>query len=380
MKFETKAIHAGQEPDGGTGATVIPIHLTTTFTQHEIGGTPPWEYSRTGNPTRHALESCLAAHDEGSYGLAFSSGSAASAAVLSILSPGDHVVSSEDVYGGTRRLFEHVLRPAGIDFTYVDGRNPADFAGAFRPETRLVWIETPSNPLLHLTDIEAVADLARARGIPVVVDNTFASPWLQQPLRLGADVVVYSTTKYINGHSDAVGGAVVTSSDRIHERVRFYQNAAGAVPGPFESWLTLRGAKTLAVRMNRHGENAMQVAEFLSYRPAISRLVYPGLKTHPQHDLARRQMRGFGGMLTIDLRGGVEAAQLFVSRLKIFSFAESLGGVESLVCHPETMTHASIPAAERRRRGISPGTIRISVGIEDPADLTADLEQALEGL
>lgn len=380
MRFSTRAIHAGQSSEPTTGATIVPIYQTSTFTQAGIGEEPPYEYSRTGNPTRAALEQCLAALDEGRHGLAFASGSAATAAVMSVLRPGDHVVAADDLYGGTYRYFERVLRPQGVTITYVDGRNVAEFEAAFGPATRVAWLETPTNPLLQLVDIEAVAARARPRGVLVAVDNTFATSFLQKPLALGADIVVYSTTKYVAGHSDVVGGAVVVNSAGLHEQIKFYQNAAGAVPGPFDAWLTLRGVKTLAVRMRQHSENAGELARYLRDHPRVRAVHYPGLPDHPQHSLAARQMSGFGGMVTLQLAGGREEANRFVKSLRLFSYAESLGGVESLVCHPATMTHASIPVADREKRGITEGTLRLSVGIEDVSDLRGDLEQALRGV
>lgn len=377
MKFATKAIHAGQPPDPVTGATITPIYLTATFTQEEIGKHKGYEYSRTGNPTRTALEQCLAALDDAEYGLAFASGSAATAATLSILRPGEHVIAAADLYGGTYRYFERVAKPGGISFTYVDGRDPEEFERAMEPRTRLVWIETPTNPLLQLVDIAAVAAICKARSARLAVDNTFATSFFQKPLALGADIVVYSTTKYIGGHSDVVGGAVVTNDRILHKQIKFYQNAAGAVPGPFDAWLTLRGVKTLAVRMPRHAENALQIARFLQERPEVAAVYYPGLPNHPQRKLAVRQMSGFGGMVTFQLHGGREQANAFVKALQVFSFAESLGGVESLVCHPATMTHATYPPEDRLKRGITEGTIRLSVGLEDVEDLIADLDQAL---
>lgn len=376
--LSTRAIHAGQGPDTATGATITPIYLTSTYTQAGIGDDHAYEYSRTGNPTRTALETCLAALEGGAHGLAFASGSAATAAVLSTLRPGDHVLAGDDLYGGTYRLFETVWRPLGVELTYVDAREPGAFERAARPSTRLFWLETPSNPLLRLADIAAISDEARAAGARLVVDNTFATPVFQQPLALGAHVVVHSTTKYLGGHSDVIGGAVITDDDEFHERLKAYQNSAGAVPGAFDAWLVLRGLKTLTVRMQRHAENGARVATFLAQHPRVHDVVYPGLPTYPQRDLAGRQMSGHGGMVTLALPGGHREVDAFVRALRLFSFAESLGGVESLVCHPETMTHAAIPAEERRRRGITPGTVRLSVGIEDAEDLVADLEQALE--
>lgn len=363
-----------------TGATILPIYQTSTYTQQEIGKHRGYEYSRTGNPTRAVLEECLASLEEAQYGAAFASGVAATTAVLSLLRPGDHVVAAEDLYGGTYRLFEKVYTPFGITFTYIDGRQPEEFAKAARRETKLVWVETPTNPLLRLTDIEAVSRVCRDRKISLAVDNTFATPYLQKPLLLGADLVVHSTTKYIGGHSDLVGGAVLTNNAALIRDVKFYQNAAGAVPGPFDCWLALRGIKTLSVRMRRHVENAQKIAEYLSGHSKVEAVFYPGLPDHPQHDLASRQMNGFGGMLSFRIRGGREAVNSFVKSLKIFAFAESLGGVESLACYPPAMTHGSIPAEERLKRGITDGLIRLSVGIEDVEDLIDDLEQALSAV
>ncbi|MBI4678923.1 MAG: cystathionine gamma-synthase [Elusimicrobia bacterium] len=378
MKFETLAIHAGQEADPATGATITPIYQTSTFTQEGIGRHKGFEYSRTGNPTRAALERCLAALEGAEHGCAFSSGMAAIAGVLSMLRPGDHVVSAADLYGGTYRYFEKVAKPNGIAVSYVNARDPENVRRALRAETRLLWIETPTNPLLELVDVAAAARIAKVRGVKTAVDNTFASPYFQRPIGLGADIVVHSTTKYVGGHSDMVGGAVLTSDKAVHEAVRFHQNAAGGVPGPFDAWLALRGLKTLAVRMRRHEENALAVAGRLRKHPRVESVIYPGLPDHPQHDLARRQMSGFGGMVTFRLRGGRAAADAFFRALKVFSYAESLGGVESLACHPATMTHASLPAEERERRGITEGTVRLSVGIEDAEDLLADLDWALK--
>lgn len=377
MKFATRAIHAGQPPDPSSGSTVIPIHLSTTYTQRGIGEHLGFEYSRTGNPTRAALETCLAALEGARFGLAFASGLAATRAVASLLKPGDHLVAGNDLYGGTYRLFERLLRPVGIDTTYVDARDPAAVGAALRDDTRLVWLETPTNPLLQLCDIAAVARQLRRRKVLLAVDNTFATPALQQPLALGADLVVHSTTKYLGGHSDVVGGAVLTSDEQVHEVLKFHQNAAGAVPSPFDAWLTLRGVKTLEVRVARHLENARAVADYLSSHPKVRKVHYPGLKAHPQHALARRQMRGFGGMVSFSLAGGRPAAERFARSLQVFSFAESLGGVESLCCHPATMTHGSIPEAQRKKAGIDGSLFRLSVGLEAPDDLIADLAQAL---
>jgi len=377
MKFPTRAIHAGQAPDPLSGAVIAPIHPATTFAQEEIGRHKGFEYSRTGNPTRRALEDCLASLEEGAYGLAFASGMAATTAVLSLLRPGDRIIAIEDIYGGTYRMFEQVYSHYQVSTTYLDMKDMAALEKAIRPETRLVWIETPTNPLLQVVDIAAIAAVCREKGVLLAVDNTFASPYLQIPLALGAHIVVHSTTKYINGHSDAVGGAVITNDRDVFKKIKFYQNAAGAVPGPFECWLTLRGVKTLAVRMRAHNENALAVAQFLERHPDVEAVHYPGLENHPQHELAKRQMRGFGGMVTFQIRGGAKEANTFFKALKLFSFAESLGGVESLACYPSAMTHGSIPAGERERRGITAGTIRLSLGIEDAEDIIADLDQAL---
>lgn len=377
MKFATRAIHVGQEADPTTGATVPPVYLTSTFTHEEVGKNKGYEYSRTGNPTRAALEQCLASLEEAEYGLAFASGSAASAAVLSLLRPGDCILAAEDLYGGTYRLFEEVLRPMGVSTVHVDGRDPAAFGKALSSSIRMIWVESPTNPLLQLVDLAQVAAIAHGAGVPLVVDNTFATPYNQRPLALGADIVVHSTTKYIGGHSDVIGGAVVTNAEDTYRSLKFYQNAAGAVPSPFDCWLLLRGVKTLGVRMDRHQANAMRVAEFLAEHPRVKSVIYPGLESHPQHALAGQQMDGFGGMVTFRIDGGRGEANRFFRSLELFSLAESLGGVESLACHPATMTHGAIPAAERERRGITEGTIRLSVGIEDAEDLVADLDHAL---
>jgi len=380
MRFSTAAIHAGQGPDPATGATIVPIYQTSTFTQSGPGEHLGYEYSRSGNPTRTALETCLAALEGAAHGMAFASGLAAETAVLSLLGPGDHVVAAEDLYGGTVRLLDRIVAPLGIAVTYVDSTDLEAVRVAFGPSTRLVWVESPSNPLLHITDIAAVAGIAHAGHAQLVVDNTFATPYLQRPLEHGADVVVHSTTKYIGGHSDVVGGAVLTSDPEIHARVAFYQNAAGGVPGPFDAWLTLRGLKTLAARMRQHEENARVIAEYLDGRAGVEAVHYPGLPSHPGHDLAARQMDGFGGMVSVRLRGGRRAADAFLRALRVFSLAESLGGVESLACYPAEMTHASLSAAERERRGVSGGLVRLSVGIEDVEDLLEDVERALDSV
>jgi cystathionine gamma-lyase len=379
--FSTRAIHAGQDADPATGATVVPIYATSTYTQEAPGKHKGYEYSRSGNPTRAALEACLASLEGGERGLAFASGLAATTAVLATLKPGDEVAAAADLYGGTFRLLERVFKPWGLIARYTEDPSPAGFANILTPATRLVWLETPTNPLLQIVDIAAIAELVRRkpqgdRNIVLAVDNTFASPYLQQPLRLGADLVVHSTTKYLGGHSDVIGGAVIGSADLL-QSIAFYQNAAGGVPGPFDAWLTLRGIKTLAVRMERHCANAQRLAEWLSKQPQVARVYYPGLTSHPGHELARRQMRDFGGMISVSVKGGKEAALKLLTRTKLFSLAESLGGVESLIGHPATMTHASIPADIRQARGIDDGLVRLSVGIEDVDDLQEDLRQAL---
>lgn len=374
--FSTRAIHAGQDADSATGATVVPIYATSTYTQAGIGQHKGYEYSRSGNPTRTALETCLAALEGGERGLAFASGLAATTAVFSVLRPGDEVAAAADLYGGTFRLLERVFKPWGLVARYTDDAAAAGFAKIITPKTKLVWIETPTNPLLQILDIAAIAELAHKNSAKLAVDNTFASPFLQQPIRLGADIVVHSTTKYLGGHSDVVGGAVIGPRELV-EPIKFYQNAAGGVPGPFDAYLTLRGIKTLALRMERHCANARTLAEWLPTHPLVDRVYYPGLPTHPGHALAKRQMRDFGGMISLRLNGGAEAARRFLSRTKLFSLAESLGGVESLVCHPATMTHASIPADVRIARGVDDGLIRLSVGIEDVDDLRHDLQNAL---
>lgn len=377
MKFATRAIHVGQEPDPATGATIVPIYQTSTYTQEGLGRHKGYEYSRTGNPTRTALEECVASLENCRYGLAFASGLAATTAVLSLLEAGDHVVAGDDLYGGTYRLFEKVLTRQGISFTFTDPRDISKIEAAFRPQTRLLWLETPTNPMLTLCDIRALSELARERGAIVAVDNTFASPYFQTPTDLGADITVHSTTKYMGGHSDVVGGAVATNDAGHYEAMKFYQNAAGGVPGPFDSWLVLRGLKTLAVRMRQHEANALAVAEFLREHPEVESVNYPGLPTHPQYELARRQMRGFSGMVSFTLKGGAEAARRVIGSVRVFSFAESLGGVESLLTHPASMTHAAMPEEEREARGVTEGLLRLSVGIEDAEDLIADLDRAI---
>jgi cystathionine gamma-lyase len=375
--FATRAIHSGQVPDPSTGAIMTPIFQTSTYVQDGPGVHQGYEYSRTQNPTRKALEDNLAGIEGGKHGLAFASGCAATSAIAMCLKTGDHVVAADDLYGGTFRLFDKVFRPLGIDFSFVDMGNPKNTAAAIRDNTKLLWVETPTNPMLKLVDITATCEIAHGKDIPVAVDNTFATPFLQSPLDFGADLVVHSTTKYLGGHSDVVGGAVVTNDDEWRERLAFVQNSSGGIPGPFDSFLVLRGIKTLHVRMERHVENAQKIAEMLEGRDEIEKVYFPGLKSHPQHDLANRQMRGPGGMISFVVKGGLDKAASVMKSTRVFACAESLGGVESLIEHPAIMTHASVPEENRRKLGILDGLIRISVGIEDADDLIADLDHAL---
>ena len=377
MKFNTKTIHAGLMPDKATGAVVLPIYQTSTYKMDEINVHKGYDYSRSGNPTRQSLEECLAALENGRFALAFSSGLAAEHAVLSTLKPGDHVIAAEDMYGGTYRLFEEVFKPYGINFSYVGG-NTIDFENAIKQETKIFWIESPTNPLLRIIDIVKVSAIAHKNNIKVVVDNTFASPYFQHPLLLGADLVIHSTTKYIGGHSDLIGGALIVNDEEWYTRLKFLQNAIGAVPGAFDCWLMLRGIKTLSVRMKKHEENALQLAYFLESHPKINKVYYPGLPSDPFHNLAKQQMTGFSGMISFKLnKGDQKAANLFFKKLKIITLAESLGGVESLICYPSAMTHASIPEAQRNAIGVTKDLIRLSVGIEDAEDLIEDLSNAL---
>jgi cystathionine gamma-lyase len=375
--FATRAIHVAQEPDPQTGAIITPIYQTSTYGQEDIGVHRGFEYSRTDNPTRNTMEEVAASLEGGKYGLAFASGMAAETTIASTLRPGDHVVAGDDLYGGTYRLFTRVLEKYGVCFTFVDAADLEAVKAAMRPETRMVWIESPTNPLLKIVDIAAVAQAAHDNDAMLVVDNTFASPYFQRPLGLGADVSVHSATKYLGGHSDLVMGLAVLSDDALHTTLKFHQNAMGGVAGPFDSWLLLRGLKTLALRMQQHERNAMAIARFLEGKPGISRVLYPGLESHPGHALAAQQMSGFSGIVTIDLEGGEEAARAFLKRSRLFTIAESLGGVESLADHPAIMTHASVPVDLREAAGITGGLVRLSVGIEDTEDLLADLEQAL---
>ncbi len=374
--FATTAIHAGYRPDPATGAVNVPIYASSTFAQDGVGNLRGgYEYARTGNPTRAALEAVLAAVEQGRFGRAFASGMAASdCALRALLRPGDHLVIPDDAYGGTFRLIDKVFREWGVAHTAVALSDLDALRSAITPQTRLIWVETPTNPMLSIADISAIAEIGQKAGAKILVDNTFASPALQQPLTLGADIVLHSTTKYIGGHSDLLGGALVTDDAELDEKFGFLQNAAGAVPGPFDAYQTMRGIKTLEVRMQRHTDNATSVAEFLSEHSSISRVLYPGLPDHPGHDIAKRQMRGFGGMVSVQMRGGAEAARRLCSRTEVFILAESLGGVESLIEHPGAMTHASTAGSQLE---VPDDLVRLSVGIEDPADLVADLREAL---
>ena len=377
--FATRAIHAGQPPDPGTGAIVTPIYATSTYVQSSPGVHQGFEYSRSQNPTRFAYERCVADLEGGTAGFAFASGLAASSTVLELLDSGDHIVALDDLYGGTRRLFEQVRRrSADLHFSYSNLCGRAALEAVLTAETRMIWVETPSNPLLRLVDLEMVTGVARERGILTVADNTFATSWAQRPLEQGFDIVVHSATKYLNGHSDIIGGVAVCQGQALAERLGYLQNAIGAVASPFDSFLALRGLKTLALRMERHSMNALRIAEWLERHPKIERVIYPGLPSHPQHELARRQMRGFGGMIGVVLRGNLADVTRFLTRCQVFILAESLGGVESLIEHPAIMTHASVPPEIRRELGIDDGLVRLSVGIEDVEDLIADLAQALE--
>lgn len=379
MKFSTKAIHVGQEPDALTGSVTVPLYQTSTYAQEAIGVHKGWEYARTQNPTRSRWEECLAALEEGVAAYAFGSGSAAVDAVLRLLSSGDHVVMAEDMYGGTYRLATKVLTRFGITFSFVDMRDVANIEAAITPATKMIYTESPTNPMMTITDLRAVSNIAQRVGAIMVVDNTFASPFFQRPLTMGADIVVHSATKYLGGHSDLVHGIVATRHKHLAEQIQFLQNAVGAVPGPLECWLCLRSVKTLHVRMERHASNAQRIAEWLEQHPAVDGVYYPGLASHPQHTLAATQMSGFGGMISIEL-GSLAAATSVTSAFKLFTLAESLGGVESLVCHPVSMTHGAIPKDQRERLGVTDGLIRLSVGIEDVDDLLQDLEQALASI
>jgi cystathionine gamma-lyase len=379
--FATRGIHAGQAPDPSTGAVMPPIYATSTYAQASPGDHQGYEYSRSQNPTRMAFERCIADLESGTHGFAFASGMAAIATALELLDAGSHVVAMDDLYGGSGRLFDRVRsRSAGLSFTYADLSEPAALAAAIRPETRMIWVETPTNPMLKLVDLDAVAAVARERGLLMVVDNTFATPWAQRPLEHGADIVMHSVTKFLNGHSDMVGGALVVRDADLAERLGFLQNSAGAILGPFDSFLVLRGLKTLSLRMARHNESALAVAKWLQGRAGVERVIYPGLPDHPQHELALRQMGGGGGIVTFFVAGGLAETRTVMERCEVFTLAESLGGVESLINHPAIMTHASVPPERRARLGITDNLIRLSVGVEDVEDLIADLDQALAGI
>lgn len=379
MGFSTDCIHAGQEPEPQTGAVAVPIFQTSTYVQPELGRHKGYEYARTKNPTRFALEQNLAALERGKHAHCFASGMSATDTVFRMLKSGDHVIAGENMYGGSYRLFSRVLEKYGLQFTYVDTSNAENLRGAIRDNTRIVFLETPTNPMMTVTDIAACAEIAHERGALVVVDNTFCSPYLQRPIELGADIVVHSTTKFLNGHSDSVGGVVVSNSDEIAEQIGFLQNAVGAILSPMDSFLIMRGVKTLAVRMKQHEANGNAMATYLANHPKVKKVYYPGLPNHPQHELAKRQMNGFGALISFEL-GSYENAKKFLDRVRLCSLGESLGGVETLISHPESMTHASVPVETRKRLGITPGLVRISVGIEDIEDLIGDLENAFEGV
>jgi len=384
MKFETRAIHDGEEPnlkEGGTGDVVTPIHLASTFARNKIDNPPHgYEYSRSGNPTRDALEKRLASLENARYGICFSSGlSACANIILSLLKSGDHMIAFDDLYGGTRRLFTHVFNENyNIDVSYVDARDIENVENAVKDNTRLIWLETPTNPLLKICDIKAISGIAKSKGIPVVVDNTFMTPYFQLPLELGAEIVIHSTTKYLNGHSDSVGGAVLVNDDKLHEKIRFHQNAAGGILSPFDSYMILRGTKTLALRMEKHQENALAIAKHLETHYKVGKVIYPGLPSHPQYETASKQMSGFGGMVSFELKTDLEKSRNFVESLRLFTLAESLGCVESLVELPALMTHSSIPEEDRKKIGIKDSLIRISVGLENIQDLLEDLDSALK--
>lgn len=378
MKFNTRAIHAGQSPDPTTGAIMTPVYLTSTYVQESPGVHKGWEYSRTHNPTRKAYEDCIASLESGKYGFAFSSGCAATTTVMHLLTSGDHVIAMDDMYGGTFRLFDKVLRHHGLEFSYTDLTKVENVEKSIKPNTKMIWIETPTNPTLKLADIKKISAIAAAKNILVVVDNTFMSPYFQRPLELGANIVVHSATKYIGGHSDVVGGVAVTSDKAIAERLQFLTNSMGGIQGAFDAFLALRSLKTLPLRMKAHAENGMKVANYLEKHPQVERIIYPGLASHPQHALAKEQMSGFGGMITFFIKGGLPAARKFLESVEVFALAESLGGVESLIEHPAIMTHASVPAEQRKALGIDDSLIRLSVGVEDVDDLLQDLEQAFK--
>lgn len=379
MGFGTDCVHAGQEPEPRTGAVMTPVFQTSTYRQNAIGDHTGYEYARTQNPTREALEANVAALEGAAHGVAFASGLGAISTLAQTLESGDEIVCTENVYGGTYRVFDQVFRKLGIGFHFVDTSDLAATEAAFTDRTKILFVETPTNPVLQITDIAAAAELAHAKGARLVVDNTFMTPYLQKPLSLGADAVLHSVTKYLNGHSDVVGGIMLTSDEELHERLRFLQNAAGAVPGPWDCWLVLRGTKTLHLRMRQHDESARAIVEVLDGHAGVVKLYYPGLESHPGHEVAKRQQNGFGGMVSLDV-GSLVNAQKFVEQLELFTLAESLGGVESLVCHPASMTHAAVPEADRNRIGVTDGLVRLSVGVEDTEDLIADVGKALAAL
>ena len=378
MKFATKAVRAGISPDPTTGAIVPPIYQTSTYVLEEVGKNKGYDYTRASNPTRAVLENNLAALDSGKYGVSYASGLAAVDAVLRTLSSGDHVVSSDDVYGGVSRLFNRILSRFNLTFTYVDSSNADNVKNAIKPNTKLIWVETPTNPLLKVTDMEAIVAIGKAHNLPVAVDPTFATPALLRPLEFGVDLVVQSTTKYLSGHNQIIGGAVITNDPEYYEQLKFFQKSVGAVSSPFDCWLTLLGVKTLSVRMERHSESGMTVAKFLEEHPKVDRVSYPGLPSHPQHEVAKRQMSAYSGMITFELEGGLESGLTLMNSVELCSLAESLGAVETMITHPATMTHAEVPKEERDARGLTDGLVRISVGLEDVSDIIADLEQALE--
>ncbi len=377
MGFSTDAIHAGQIPDPTTGAVITPIYQTSTYAQYELGRSTGFEYGRTHNFTRQALEKNIAALEKGKYGIAFASGLAATHALMSLVKAGDHIVISNNVYGGTYRLYELNMKNYGLDFSWVDSTELKNIEQAIKTNTKMIFIETPTNPMLNITDLKGVAEIAKRNNLISVCDNTFMSPYFQNPLNFGIDIVLHSTTKYLNGHSDVIGGILVTSNEKIHERLRYIQNAAGGIPSPFDCWLVLRSTKTLAVRMKQHEANAIEFANFLEKSGFAKKVIYPGLKSHPQHELAKIQMRGFGGMVSADF-GDTETAKKVLNNVKIFTLAESLGGVESLICHPASMTHASVPKEDREKMGLTDSLVRFSVGIEDVEDLIEDVKQSLK--
>ncbi len=378
LHFDTRAIHAGQSPDPTTGAIMTPVYLTSTYVQESPGVHKGWEYSRTHNPTRKAYENCIANLESGKFGFAFASGCAATTTIMHMLNANDHIIAMDDMYGGTFRLFDKVLKNQGLQFSYIDLTKIEMVEKSILPNTKMIWVETPTNPTLKLADIRTICEIAHKKNILVVVDNTFMSPYFQRPLELGADIVVHSATKYIGGHSDVVGGVAVTSDAKIAEKLAFLSNSMGGVQGAFDSFLALRSLKTLPLRMKAHAENAMKIAKYLEKHPLVEKTVYPGLESHPQYALAKKQMSGFGGMITFFIKGGMESARTFLESVKVFALAESLGGVESLIEHPAIMTHASVPAEQRKILGIDDSLIRLSVGVEDCADLLADLEQAFK--